>query len=63
MVATMAKKKTNTDRHLPYRHIRLPLELYQRLQELAVRMARPLSWEVRKALEKHLDEYKDKRAE
>jgi predicted DNA-binding protein len=50
----MTKKKATADRHLPYRLVRVPLELYQRLRELAGRNDRPISRELRRALEAHL---------
>jgi hypothetical protein len=51
----MAKKKPPAgDRHLPFRAVRVPLELYLRLQALAERNDRPTSREIRRALESHL---------
>jgi hypothetical protein len=54
MNATMAKKKPTGDRHLPFKQVRVPLELYRRLQELAERNDRPVSREIKRALEAHL---------
>jgi predicted DNA-binding protein len=50
----MAKKKTAADRHRPFRAVRVPLELYERLKQLADRNDRPVSRELRRALEAHL---------
>jgi hypothetical protein len=51
----MAKKKPPAgDRHLPFRSVRIPLELYRRLQELAGHNDRPVSREIKRALEAHL---------
>ena len=54
MATTMAKKNPKKDRHLPYKLIRIPQELHERMQALADRMDRPLVREVRRALEAHL---------
>lgn len=59
--STMAKKKADKkDRHLPYRFVRIPLELYERMRELADRTDRPLTREVRRALEAHLKAHEEK---
>ena len=50
----MAKKKPAADRHLPFRQVRVPLELYRRVQALAERNDRPVSREVKRALEAYL---------
>lgn len=55
MSTTMSKKKTEAkDRHLPYKLVRIPVELYERLKELADRNDRPAARELRRALEAHL---------
>jgi len=54
MSATMTKKKPGKDRHLPFKQVRVPLELYRRLQALADRNDRPVSREIKRALEAHL---------
>jgi predicted DNA-binding protein len=50
----MGKKKPNKDRHLPFKQVRVPLELYRRLQEIAERNDRPVSREIKRALEAHV---------
>ena len=57
MSATMTdkgKKKSDKDRHLPFKQVRVPLSLYRQLQELAERNDRPVSREIKRALEAHL---------
>jgi predicted DNA-binding protein len=56
MTATMAKKKPEKDRHLPFKQVRVPLELYRKFQTLADRNDRPVSREIKRALEAHLRE-------
>jgi predicted DNA-binding protein len=62
MGTTMSKKTNEKDRHLPHRLVRIPEELYQRLQELAERTDRPVSREVRRALEAHLKAHEESEA-
>jgi predicted DNA-binding protein len=47
-------KSSSTDRHKPYKLVRIPMELYQRIKDLAERNDRPTSREVKRALEAHL---------
>jgi predicted DNA-binding protein len=54
MSATMAKRKSDRDRHLPYKLVRIQKALYDRLRELADRHDRPLTRELRRAIEAHL---------
>jgi predicted DNA-binding protein len=57
MTHTMSKRKPSdrsSDRHLPYKLIRVPDELYRRLKELADKNDRPISRELKRALEAHL---------
>jgi predicted DNA-binding protein len=54
MLATMPKKKPRADRHLPFKQVRIPLNLYEKLRELANRNDRPVSREIKRALEAHL---------
>jgi hypothetical protein len=58
MPSTMTKKTDRSkDRHLPFRQVRLPEELYQRLQALADKAERPVSWQLRKAVLEHLEKH------
>lgn len=60
MSATMSKKNSDKkDRHLPYKLVRIPIALYERMWQLAERTDRPLSREVRRALEAHLKAHED----
>jgi predicted transcriptional regulator len=53
----MSKKNPPTgDRHLPHKVVRLDPNLYNLLKVLADRNKRPVSWEIRLALAKHLEE-------
>jgi hypothetical protein len=52
-MSTMSKKSTS-DRHLPYKQVRVPLDLYRLLQEIAARNDRPVSREIKRALEAHV---------
>jgi predicted transcriptional regulator len=54
----MSKKKSEPDRHLPYRAVRIPLELYRELQEIAEANYRPTSREILKALLEYVAEKK-----
>ena len=53
---TMRKRKADrsSDRHLPYKLVRVPDELYRRLKALADKNDRPISRELKRALEAHL---------
>jgi predicted DNA-binding protein len=48
------KKPPAADRHLPSRAVRIELQLYRRLQALAGHNDRPVSREIKRALEAHL---------
>jgi predicted transcriptional regulator len=50
----MGKKKSDRDRHLPFKQVRVALELYRKLQEIAERNDRPVSREIKRALEAHV---------
>jgi hypothetical protein len=51
----MSKEKPRSgDRHLPYKLVRIPGPLYERLREVAERNDRPVSREVRRALEAYI---------
>jgi hypothetical protein len=60
----MAKKKSRPeskpevppDRHLSKTMVRLPVDVHAQLKKLAERNHRPLSWELRMVLIKHLEE-------
>ncbi len=49
------KKK---DRHKPHRTIRIPQALYDELEAIAQANERPVHWEARKALRRHIDREK-----
>lgn len=53
----MAKKRTQ-DRHAPHRTLRIPEELYLELEAMAAETDRPVHWEARRALRKHIAEHK-----
>jgi predicted DNA-binding protein len=53
-MATMSKKKAAQDRHSPHRLVRVPIDLYERLKALADRNDRPVSRELKRAIEGHL---------
>lgn len=50
------KKDRSQDRHLPHRLLRLPAELYARLEKLAERNDRPVSREGRRAILRYLEQ-------
>jgi predicted DNA-binding protein len=57
----MAKKKTDKkDRHLPYKLVRIPDELYEKLKAVSEKNHRPVAWEVRLALEMHVQTQEEK---
>jgi hypothetical protein len=62
MSATMAKKKPEKDRHLPFRTVRLPLELYRQIAEVAEANDRPVSREIKRALEAHIRAHRQRPA-
>jgi predicted DNA-binding protein len=39
----------------PYKMVRVPLELYERLRRVAKKQRRPVSWEIKIALENHVE--------
>jgi hypothetical protein len=52
----MAKKPKAGDRHGPRNLVNVPPEVHAQLRKLAERNCRPISWELRLALIKHLEE-------
>lgn len=48
-------KRHKKDRHKPFKQLRLPPALYERLVQLAETNKRPVSWEGRIAIEKHVE--------
>ena len=56
MTPAMSKKKPdNKDRHLPYKAVRIPLDLYNQLVAIAQRNDRPTSREVIRAIRNHIE--------
>jgi predicted DNA-binding protein len=60
-MGVMSKKKATSndrskDRHRPRRMVALDPDLYDRLKALADRNGRPVSWEIRLVLTKHVQE-------
>jgi predicted DNA-binding protein len=53
------KDSSKKDRHLPYKLVRIPVELYERMHRLAERTDRPIAREVRRALEAHLKAHEE----
>jgi len=52
---TIHIQSKNADRHKPRRTLSLPPDLYAQLAELAAENQRPLLWEARIAILKHLE--------
>jgi predicted DNA-binding protein len=60
----MAKKKSDSaDRHLPYKLVRMPVALYELLKKLADRNDRPVTRELRRAVEAHLRAHEEPQEE
>lgn len=55
----MARKKTakprTADRHVDRNMVSLPGDMYRQLKTLADRNGRPVSWEIRLLIKKHLE--------
>jgi hypothetical protein len=51
------------DRHLPYRLVRIPEALYLELQQVAEDTDRPVSREVRRAIEAHIRTHRERHAQ
>jgi hypothetical protein len=60
-MAKAAKNARGEDRHAPNRMIRIPVQLYLELQALAKENERPVHWEARIALRRHIAEEKRRR--
>jgi hypothetical protein len=56
MLATMAKKKPEKDRHITGTMVRLPDDLHRAVKRSAQINQRPMTWELRRLLEKVLTE-------
>lgn len=53
------KKSRTQDRHKDYKMLRLPLDLYRQLAEIAKRNHRPTTWEGVLAIERHIEQQRD----
>jgi len=57
MSHTMSKKKSEPDRHLPYRAVRIPIDLYHKIKKIADDNDRPTSREVIRALKEYAERH------
>lgn len=62
-MAHMAKKSRTQDRHAPNRTLRIPEALYKELERVAASNERPVQWEARIAIRKHIRQQRDESAE
>lgn len=59
--AALAKKKRSGSGHygdyLPFKNVRIPLELYNKIAAVAKENFRPVSWQIRQFMEAGLQEH------
>lgn len=52
-------EKAAGDRHAPHKPVRIPMSLYERLKAIAAKYQRPVTWQIRIALESFADSEED----